>query len=210
MRPTSGAQPAAQRHARTSWRATAGAGLLALLAGCAHTGPTVSGSSADVAPAANDSRDSPAIPGPLWSLTHRALKTPEGASEWLRLRGTGVQIFRCEARDGRLQWVYRLPEAELRDGNGKLAARHGAKLSFEHVDGSRLVGEIEDHVGSPLDNALPWLLIRTRSFGKGSLEGVSYVQRIDTIGGMPPDGCEAAQANQVLRVAFSADFVFYH
>jgi hypothetical protein len=183
---------------------------MALLAGCTSTPPVAGGGPPGANPTSSSSGDNLAAPGPLWSLTHRALKSPEGATELLRLHGTGVQIFRCESRDGRLKWVYQLPDAELRDAAGKLAVRHGARMSFEHVDGSRLLGEIEDHVDSPLDRSVPWLLIRTQSFGKGALAGVSYVQRIDTIGGKPPESCEAAQANQILRVAFSADFVFFH
>lgn len=142
-------------------------------------------------------------------MFHRPLKAPEGVSEALRMHGSGVEIFRCEQRDGALRWVQRLPDAGLQDGNGKLAARYGANQTFEHLDGSRLSGEVVDHVPSPDDAALAWLLLRTKSFGKGSLSGVSYVQRVNTAGGMPPDGCEASQANQLLRVEFSADFVFY-
>jgi len=149
------------------------------------------------------------MPGPIYSLLHRALPAPQGRSEVLRLHGQGAQIFRCDLTDGGPRWVYRQPEAELSGADGKLLVRHGANLSFEHVDGSRLIGEIIDHVPAPDDNALPWILVSTRSFGSGALSGVTHVQRIDTAGGMPPPQCTAAQAGQVLRVPFSADFVFF-
>ena len=152
---------------------------------------------------------SEAAPGPLYSLFHRALPAPEGKAAVLRLHGQGAQIFRCEAQPGGQRWVYRLPEAELADAAGTVIVRHGANLSFEHVDGSRLLGEIADHVPSPVENALPWLLLNTRSYGKGALAGVTQVQRIDTVGGMPPPNCDSAQPGQVLRVPFTADFVFY-
>jgi hypothetical protein len=150
------------------------------------------------------------VPGSLFLQRPRPLNTPEGAVELLRLHGSGVQIFRCEMRSGALRWAYRLPEAELHDDSGKILVHHGANLTFEHVDGSRLVGEVADHVAAPDDNVLPWLLIRTRAFGKGALAGVSNVQRINTTGGMPPDHCDASVLNQLLRVDFSADFVFLH
>jgi hypothetical protein len=153
--------------------------------------------------------DSDAAPGPLYSLFHRPLKAPEGEIEVLRLRGDGAQIFRCESQSTGMRWVYRLPEAELHGSDGALAIRHGANQSFEHVDGSRLVGEIVDNVPSPRDGSLRWLLLATRSFGKGALAGITHVQRIDTVGGMPPASCDAGQLNQVLRVPFSADFVFF-
>ena len=49
----------------------------------------------------------------------------------------------------------------------------------------------------------------TRSFGKGALDGVTHVQRVNTNGGMPPTSCDSAQAGRVLRVDFTSDFLFY-
>jgi len=176
-----------------------------LLGACAQNPPVAGGSSADAAAQARDE----AAPGPVYSLFHRALPSPEGKTAVLRLHGQGAQIFRCEAQPNGRHWVYRLPEADLADSAGTVIVRHGANLSFEHVDGSRLLGEIADHVPSPVENALPWLLLNTRSYGKGALAGMTQVQRIDTVGGMPPANCDGAQLGQVLRVPFSADFVFF-
>lgn len=177
---------------------------LAVLAGCAQAPLPAAGGGAP----SNAAIPVATPPGPLYTLLHRPLHVPDGAIEVLRLHGEGAQIFRCEMQGGTLRWVYRLPEAELRDAGGQLAVRHGVNLSFEHVDGSRLLGEITDHVPSPTDNSLPWLLMTTRSYGKGVLADVHYVERIDTAGGMPASACDAAQLNQVLRVPFAANFVF--
>lgn len=174
------------------------------LVGCAQTAPVPGGvTAAAVAPV-----PSATPPGPIYSLLHRALPTPEGRSEVLRLHGQGTQIFRCDTLAAGPRWVYQLPEAELRGADGRSVVHHGANLSFEHIDGSRLIGEIVDHVPAPGDNALPWILVATRSFGTGTLAGIAYVQRVATAGGMPPPQCEAAQLGQVLRVPFAADFVF--
>jgi hypothetical protein len=102
-----------------------------------------------------------------------------------------------------------LPEADLIDASGKAVIRHGANFSFEHVDGSRLLGSVVDFDDAPDANNLRWLLFSARSFGQGALTGVNYVQRVNTIGGMPPPRCEAGQQNRLLRVDFSAEFVFY-
>jgi hypothetical protein len=191
-------------------RGHAPAALIALPALFLFACAAPSGGGSAAAPGANPpSGDGGATPGPLYALFHRAVKSPSGAVEVLRLHGRGVQIFRCEEQSGTWRWTYRLPEAELRDAGDHLVARHGANLSFEHVDGSRLLGEVVDHVPSPDDNALPWLLLAVHSYGQGALSGMTYVQRIDTAGGMPPAGCAPAQVNQVLRVPFSADFVFW-
>jgi hypothetical protein len=127
----------------------------------------------------------------------------------LQLASRGVQIFRCEKREGDLVWVFRQPQADLLGPDGKTVGKHGTNFSFEHDDGSRLVSTIVayDEASKPAD--LRWLLLTTRSFGKGALENVTHVQRVNTSGGMPPPRCDASQLNQLLRVDFTSDFVFY-
>ncbi len=137
------------------------------------------------------------------------IKAPDGQVPVLQLAARGVQVFRCERRNGALQWAYRLPEAELTDAGGAAVARHGVDFSFEHTDGSRLLGKVVASEEAPREGSLRWLLLATRSFGEGSFGGVSHVQRVNTAGGMPPSACEVRQLNQVLRVDFTADFVFY-
>jgi len=176
-----------------------------LVLGCAQAPPVEPTSSVP----GSEARGAGAAPGALYSMFHRPLKAPEAGVEVLRLSGRGAQIFRCESQAAGARWIYRLPEAELRDAQGTVLVRHGANLSFEHVDGSRLFGEILDHVPSPNDDSLPWLLLKTRAYGPGALSAITYVERINTVGGMPPASCDAAQLNQVLRVPFSADFVFF-
>ena len=150
----------------------------------------------------------PTTPPPSLGFFSR-IKTPDTVEPVLRLQGRGVQVFRCEPRGAGYSWVFRLPEADLADASGKAVIRHGANFSFEHIDGSRLLGSVVDFDESPNPNSLRWLLFSTRSFNQGVLTGVTYVQRVNTNGGMPPARCEASQQNRLLRVDFSADFVFY-
>jgi len=137
------------------------------------------------------------------------IRVPDGNEPALQLAARGVQIFRCERVGNDYEWRFRQPDAELFDAQGRPAGRHGANFSFEHVDGSRLLGTVVAHDKASAADTLPWLLLSTKSFGKGAFGGVSYVQRVNTRGGMPPGGCGAGQANRLLRVDFSADFVFY-
>jgi hypothetical protein len=172
----------------------------ALLAACAAVGPASSGT------AGSDKAD--AVAAPSLGIFSR-IKAPSGSTPVLQLTARGVQIFRCEKRDGAFVWVFRQPDAQLLDSSGKVVGRHGASFSFEHDDGSRLTATIVAYDDAPKSTDLRWLLMTTRSFGKGAFDGVTHVQRIDTRGGMPPETCQASQANQILRVEFSAEFVFY-
>lgn len=173
---------------------------LVLVAGCSTVAP----------PAGTKPGAAPATPVQTPSLgLFSSIKLPGDAQPALQLSARGVQIFRCEKRDGGFAWIFRQPEAQLSDAAGKPVARHGANFSFEHNDGSRLVATVAEHDDAPNAADLRWLLFTTRSYGEGAFAGVTHVQRVNTKGGMPPARCEAAQSGQLLRVDFSADFVFY-
>lgn len=149
-----------------------------------------------------------AVPTPSLGFFSK-IKVPDDREAVLRLRARGVQVFRCEKRDGQGVWIFRQPDAELLDDAGKPVGRHGANFSFEHVDGSRLVATIAAYDEAPKPTDLRWLLMTTRSFGKGSFDGVTHVQRVNTAGGMPPERCDLAHAGRVQRIDFTSDFVFY-
>lgn len=203
-------------------RALAAAGVLAMSA-CAAPPPQPAPPWAPAAAAATaPAAAAPAtVPRPTPVLPHAGpaqrpslglfsdIKAPGNVEPVLELAASGDQIFRCEDVGGATHWAFRLPEAELRDSSGQVVAHHGADYSFEHIDGSHLLGTIVGYDSSPDPGALRWLLLHTRSFGQGVFASVSYVQRIDTQGGMPPAGCTPDQLNQILRVPFTARFIFY-
>jgi hypothetical protein len=173
---------------------------VALLSACATVG---SGPAATAA-----SGKAGAVTTPSLGL-FSSIKPPSDREPVLQLSAQGVQIFRCEKRGGTFVWAFRQPDAQLLDSSEKVVGRHGASFSFEHNDGSRLTATIVAYDEAPHSEDLRWVLMATRSFGKGTFEGITHVQRVNTRGGMPPKKCDAAQSNQLLRVDFSADFVFY-
>jgi len=190
------------------------AAALLLVAGCAGppsttVRPAGPGGAPESPPAGAAPTVPPEVPSrPSLGLFSR-IKAPSEVEPVFVLAATGVQIFRCEPDKEGYHWVFRLPEAELRDGRGQVVAHHGANYSFEHVDGSRLIGTIVGYDSAPGGDAVHWLLLRTQSYGAGEFEKVTYVQRVDTSGGIPPEQCSADQVNEILRVPFSAKFVFY-
>ena len=137
------------------------------------------------------------------------IKVPDDREAVLKLAARGAQVFRCERHDGQGLWAFRQPDAELVDGPGQVVGRHGANFSFEHNDGSRLVATIAAHDDAPKPTDLRWLLMTTRSFGKGAFDGITHVQRVNTAGGMPPARCDVAHAGRLLRIDFTSDFLFY-
>ena len=143
------------------------------------------------------------VPGPL---------VPVGETPRLQLAAKGVQIYECRRVDGtQAAWLFIAPEAKLFDERGQLAGRHGAGPSWQAEDGSRIVGTVVAKIVPQDDDAVPWLLLHTRTTGGGGrFAGVTSVQRIHTAGGTTPARrCDEKSLGRVERVPYTADYVFF-
>jgi len=122
----------------------------------------------------------------------------------------GVQIYECRAgKDaGTADWVFVAPEAELFDTRGKTIGRHYAGPRWESIDGSTIAGTLKERIDAPQADAIPWLLLATKSVGpEGAFSKVTSVQRVNTVGGAAPrTGCSSASVGQVARVPYTADY----
>jgi hypothetical protein len=119
----------------------------------------------------------------------------------------GVQIYEC--RDS--QWTFVAPAADLFDTHGKKIGRHYAGPEWEAADGSRVVGKVKARADAPGEGAIPWLLLSTQPVGpKGAFSGVSSIRRVHTAGGVAPNAhCSTAEAGQLVRVPYTADYYFF-
>jgi hypothetical protein len=166
------------------------ASLCAAVAGCAASG----------AAKPND------VPAPLRVLDSQILLQ--------QLHATGVQIYLCQPAKGdpaQFEWSLKQPEATLFTQAGKSFGKHYAGPTWEANDGSKVTGEVIARANSPVPNAIPWLLLSAKTTsGTGVFSAVRSIQRLHTAGGAAPGGgCSQAQAGQELRVAYSADYLFY-
>ncbi|MGO9945272.1 MAG: DUF3455 domain-containing protein [Steroidobacteraceae bacterium] len=131
-----------------------------------------------------------------------------------QLHATGVQIYRCEAAKGdpkQFEWSFKQPEATLTTKAGRNVGKHYGGPTWEANDGSKVTGEVIARANSPVPGAIPWLLLTAKTTsGTGMFSAVSSIQRLHTAGGVAPaGGCSQASAGQELRVAYSADYLFY-
>lgn len=119
----------------------------------------------------------------------------------------GVQIYECREQ----KWVFVAPDADLFDTQGNRVGRHFAGPSWEATgDGSRVLGTVKSRAEAPEAGAIPWLLLSTKSVGRhGYFSDVTSIQRIATRGGVPP-GSACPHDGLVARVAYSADYYFFH
>lgn len=152
--------------------------------------------------------------GPAAAAVPEALKPPPEQALSRQAHATGVQIYECQpAKDDatRFEWAFRAPEADLVDPAGKPAGRHYAGPTWEAPDGSKVVGEVTARDNGPDPAAIPWLLLHAKSTsGQGAFSQVRSIQRVHTVGGRAPaDGCSQAQSGKLVRVPYSADYLFY-
>jgi hypothetical protein len=123
----------------------------------------------------------------------------------------GVQIYSCSAAAGGPAWAFRAPEARLVDRRGRFAGTHRAGPTWEALDGSSVLGA-KVEAATPDPAAIPWLLLRAASHhaGSGRMADVTFVQRLQTSGGVAPSGgCSAATVDVVARVPYRAIYCFY-
>ena len=135
------------------------------------------------------------------------LKPPGAETILLKAVGSGKQIYACQASG----WVLERPQAELSDSQGKIIGKHYQGPTWEAADGSKVVGEVQQHANSPHAGAIPWLLLKAKSTqGTGIFGHVTYIQRVNTVGGAaPPDGCDRSHTNAEVAIDYHADYYFY-
>jgi hypothetical protein len=135
---------------------------------------------------------------------------PQGAPLLLEADADGVQIYDCEAQGGGFAWVFKSPEANLFDKQGRQIGRHYGGPTWRLEDGSSVVGEVMTKADSPAAGAIPWLLLRAKSReGSGVLSAASFVRRAETKGGAAPtSGCDATHVGIQARMRYSALYQF--
>ena len=141
-----------------------------------------------------------------------AIAVPAGLEPVLFARGSGSQIYTCQATaDGKFAWSLKGPEADLKDRKDKVIGQHSAGPTWSLKDGSQVTGKAVAHVDSLDSGSVPWLLLDvTTNSGKGALAGVTKIQRVHTHGGVPPDyGCDASHKGDETKSKYSADYYFF-
>jgi len=143
-------------------------------------------------------------------LPSSTLAVPSGNRLAFFYDGVGVQIYQCQATATGYGWVFEAPEATLYDQHGRVEGKHYAGPTWQSKDGSTVVGsKLAAFTADP--TSIPELLLQAVSHtGHGKMSDVTYVQRLDTVGGLAPStGCDATTVNTEARVDYTATYYFY-
>lgn len=142
-----------------------------------------------------------------------AVRVPAGQKVVMTTTGVGELTYECrEKKDlaGQFEWAFVGPVATLLGADRKAVGKYYAGPTWEAADGSKVTGKQVAVAPSGAGN-IPLQLVKAEpTMGSGAMTGVSYIQRLNTQGGVAPTlACDAARKGQRQVVAYQADYVFY-
>jgi hypothetical protein len=142
------------------------------------------------------------------------LRAPDTEVVLLKALGKGRQIYACKAKadnQTQFEWVLARPQADLLNEQGTKIGKHYEGPTWEATDGSKVIGQVQQRANAPQPDAVPWLLLKAKTnLGTGTFGRVTYIQRVNTAGGVAPaGGCDQQHAGAEASVDYQADYYFY-
>ena len=144
-----------------------------------------------------------------------SIRVPAGNEVVLETTAVGVLNYECRANvpiAGTIGWVLASPKADLIDRTGKNIGTYGGPpATWTHMDGSSVVGTqiaVSPVLGST--NIALQLSKGASGPGAGALQNISYIQRINTKGGLDySKPCTQADIGDKMTLPYQADYIFW-
>ncbi len=141
-----------------------------------------------------------------------AVAVPAGHRVVSVLKGEGLLTYECRANAvgaaTPFGWSPPAPDATLKAANGAIVGKYYAGPTWEHNDGSKVTGK--QLAVSPATTGIALQLVQANpATGTGLFNGVTYIQRVNTVGGTPAGSCDSANAGAKQVVRYAADYYFY-
>jgi uncharacterized protein DUF3455 len=193
--------------------APSGAAAPVVAAGEAAVGARVEPSSvlANVADGPHGARGVKGALLPCPASVPEGLNPPESATLALAVPADGVQVYACtSAKAGEAPaWSLDGPHALL--GTRKdILGTHFAGPTWQALDGSSVKGAKVAAADAPAASAIPWLSLSGTPSAEGAFAHVTFIQRLDTVGGKAPaTGCDATHVGAKVLVPYQAKYYFY-
>ncbi len=143
-----------------------------------------------------------------------AMKVPSGHAVAMETAAAGDITYQCRAKKdmvGQYEWVFVGPDAGLKNRSGKVVGRYfGPPATWESTDGSKVTAT-QLAVAPNGEANIPLQLVKANpAMGMGAMQGVSYIQRVMTMGGIAPKAaCTQAAEGAKQVVQYQADYIFY-
>jgi len=158
-----------------------------------------------IALVASEGNEGPELPADCGSIQVEA-----GNKVSFHVYARGVQIYRWNAITSK--WDFIAPRATLyaeQNFFGEVGT-HYAGPKWESKSGSIVEGRRVQGTGcSPDPTAIPWLLLsKFDATGPGIFAKVTFIQRVNTTGGLPPAD-NGLSDGEVKEVPYTAEYYFY-
>ncbi len=177
-----------------------------VLAGCASdSGSSSSGSMAARPSMAAATVNNAMLPEPV--------RVPAGNRQTMETLGVGEITYECRAKagaPGQFEWAFVAPVATLEDMQKKPVGKYYGGPTWEAADGSKITGK-QVAVAPAMPGNIPLQLVKADPvMGSGAMTGVTYIQRLETKGGVAPSAmCGASNVGAKQQVKYEAKYVFY-
>ena len=153
---------------------------------------------------ASSSMTAPTVPA--------AVAVPAGNKLVLVLVGEGMLTYECRANAAGAPtpfgWSPPAPDAQLKEKSGAVVGKYYPGPTWEHNDGSKVTGK--QLAVSPATTGIALQLVQANpATGNGMMTGVTYIQRLNTVGGTPAGMCDTTNSGAKQVVKYSADYYFY-
>ena len=153
---------------------------------------------------ANDDNHTPDLPSPLCD----SIQVEAGNKVSFHVYARGVQIYRWTGTS----WAFVAPSADLfADANYEgLVGKHYGGPTWESNSGSKVIGLRVPGTGCVPDaTAIAWLKLKAISnSGPGIFENVTYIQRVNTVGGVAP-ATPGTSMDEIVEVPYTTEYYFY-
>ena len=142
-----------------------------------------------------------------------SVQVPDGHEMKLWSVGKGEITYACKEKAdqaGSYGWTFIAPVATLHDKDQKAIGKYYNGPTWEAMDGSKVTGK-QQGVAPGGDGNIPLQLVMAApAEGKGAMSGVTYIQRLNTKGGVAPaTTCDKGSVGKEQQVKYEADYVFY-
>jgi Protein of unknown function (DUF3455) len=143
-----------------------------------------------------------------------AVQVPTGHKVVMETVGVGQITYACRAKKdmaGQYEWVFVGPNAKLLDRSGqRVGTYYGPPATWASLDGSQLTAT-QLAVASVGTGHIPLQLVKANpAMGMGAMQGVTYIQRVKTQGGVAPAvACDATNMGSQQTVNYQADYIFW-
>jgi hypothetical protein len=141
------------------------------------------------------------------------VRVPPGERQSMHTTGIGEITYECREKSGaagQYEWAFVAPMATLYDMHSKAVGKYYAGPTWEAMDGSKVTGK-QVAVAPAATGNIPMQLVKAEpAMGTGWMQGVTYIQRLNTKGGVAPSmACGMDSKGVRQQVAYQADYVFY-